>query len=40
LGDKKINQLKYNVCMARQDNERQQGKIPYNRPKYSMIPSD
>ena len=37
LGDTKNHQFRYNVCMAR---EEKPTKIPYNRPKYTVTPSD
>ena len=38
IGNTKMNQFRYNVCMAREESK--PSKIPYNRPKYTVTPSD
>ena len=44
FGETKMNQFRYNLCMARQDNhvseKEKTSKIPYNRPKYTITPAD
>ena len=44
LGETKMNQFRYNVCMARKENHAAEkgktSKIPYNRPKYTITPAD